>query len=141
MQAIAGEEWPKLRIALLDRLRQIARSHPDDAVDIFLHERSIDDAIAAIGGNGSDEATERVVEAAVETRPRWAIGTARQRAEAIMNASQSSRYHHAERWLLHAREAYRALGRLDEWNAYLQELLGKHRRKPRLRSILEALTE
>lgn len=37
------------------------------------------------------------------------------------------------------RDAYRAAGREDEWQAYHKELLDKHQRKYKLRPMLEQL--
>src|SRR5205823_2552301 len=48
LPAVAGEAWPRLRLEVLDRLRALKLSTREPAIDIFLHEGLIDDAIAAL---------------------------------------------------------------------------------------------
>ena len=49
MQELDPVGWPARRADLLEHLRQLPRSyHPVGAVEIFLHEGPIDDAIAAV---------------------------------------------------------------------------------------------
>ena len=108
-------------------------------MEIFLHEGLIDDAIAAVAHGATHTVVEQVVDAAVSTRPDWAIKTARGQAEPIMNEGKSQYYGAAARWLARARDAYRAAGREAEWRAFHQELLALHARKYRLMPLLRAL--
>ena len=113
--------------------------YPQGPVDIFLHEGLIDDAIAALQPYASHTLVEQVVDAALETRPDWVIQACRQQAEPIMNEGRAQLYHAAARWLAKARTAYRAMGREEEWQTYLSELLTRHGRKYKLVPMLQAL--
>ena len=135
---LAGERWPQLRAELLDLLRQGSYSSGAQ-VEIFLHEGLIDDAIAAAEENGYYRLVERVVDAAVESRPEWVIRTCQREAEAIIEEGRSQHYHRAVRWLEKARAAYRVAGREEEWWAYLEELTRRHQRKYKLMGMLESL--
>lgn len=138
-QELAGARWPTLRDDLLDHVRRARGYYPEGAVEVFLHEGLIDDAIALADGSYSYGLIERVAEAAISARPDWVIQTSRKQAEAIMDAGKSNHYPTAARWLTHARAAYRVAGREPEWQAYLSELLARHARKytlvPRLREL------
>ena len=139
IQNLAGDRWPELRARLLDHLRQTPSHYPQAQVEIFLHEGLVDDAIAAVGKTTSYHLVEPVVDAAIESRPDWAIRACRQQAEPIMNQGKAQHYRHAVRWLEKARAAYRAAGREAEWQTYLEELIRRHRRKYKLVPMLEAL--
>ena len=56
-----------------------------------------------------------------------------------MNGGKAEYYGSAANWLAKARTAYRALGREEEWKAYLNELLSRHGRKYKLVPMLKAL--
>jgi len=136
VQELAGEGWPALRADLLDHLRQ--RPYGSSAaVDIWLYEGLLDDAIAAVDQGVSYADLERVMDAVVAHRPDWVIQAARRQAERIMNAGQAKYYHHAVGWLERARAAYRAAGHEDEWQAYLCDIRTQHGRKYKLMGMLE----
>ena len=77
------------------------------------------------------------VDAAIESRPDWVIETCR--AEEIMDSGGSKYYEEAMGWLAKARDAYLSDGRIEEWQAYFDELIDLHRRKYKLRPMLEDL--
>jgi uncharacterized Zn finger protein len=132
--------WSDRRETLLDYLRGLLPSHyPRGPVDIFLHEGLIDDAIAAVDHDAAYTLVQRVAGAAVASRPDWVINAARRQAEGLMDAGKSKYYHAAARWLTQARDAYRATGREQEWQTYLQELLARHSRKRSLAPLLQSL--
>jgi uncharacterized Zn finger protein len=139
VQELAGERWPALRTELLAHLRQSRSYVPEGAVEVFLHEGLVEDAMRAVEQGASYALLERVVEAAIPSHADWAIQICRQQAEPIMQQGQSQHYHHAARWLEKARAAYRTAGRETEWQAYLAELLTRYRRKYSLIPRLEAL--
>lgn len=56
-----------------------------------------------------------------------------------MNEGRSSHYDGAVTWLPKARNAHLAARREKEWRAYLEELIARHRRKYKLRPMLEDL--
>ncbi len=56
-----------------------------------------------------------------------------------MDDNGSGHYTEAARWLEKAALGYEAAGREDDWVALHAELIEKHRRKYKLRPLLEAL--
>src|SRR6266566_6094526 len=138
---IAGEQWPERRTELLDVARNAKSSYPQGQINVFLREGLIDDAIAALEPYASHTLVEQVVNAALEAQVRleWIIETCRKQAEPIMNGGKAEYYSSAANWLAKARTAYRALGREEEWKAYLNELLSRHGRKYKLVPMLKAL--
>jgi uncharacterized Zn finger protein len=136
-QDLAGERWDAIKPALLAQLRQ---SHSAEAkVDIFLHEQQIDDAIAAVKDSYDYGLLERVMDAAIATRPDWVIEAASAQAERIMDAGDAQHYNHAVGWLRRAREAYRAAGRQTDWQGYLGAIKTKHGRKYKLMGLIQGL--
>lgn len=137
---LAGEDWPEHRARLLDHLRRRSGSYyPAGHVEVFLHEGMVPDAIAAVEESPVAALIERVAEAAVESHPDWVIGACRRRAEEIMDEGRSRHYSEAVAWLARARSAYRAAGREGEWRRYLEKLIARHKRKYKLRPMLESL--
>ena len=139
VERIAGTEWPAIKRDLLKTLA--ARDNTSGKIDIYLHEGLAAEAIKVVDSHpylGFDE-LRRVVDAAGESNPDWAIRQARKQAESIMDRGQSKYYHHAVDWLKKARQAYLAANRADEWRSYLEELIRTHARKTSLRPQLEAL--
>jgi len=139
VEALAGARWAQLRDELLDHLRRTGVPREDAQVEIFLHEGLIDDAVAVVEKHPSYGLVEPVVDAAMESRPDWAISACRGQAEPIMDEGRSRQYHHAARWLEKARAAYKAAGREAEWIEYLESLIARHKRKYSLVPLLEAL--
>jgi len=138
VKELAADRWEEIRAKLLEHLSQI--SYPiEGKVEIFLHEGLIDDAIATVGGSYDYDLIEKVVNAAIPTRPEWAIQTSRKQAEAIMNAGKAKYYNRAIQWLEKARSAYIAAGREAEWQKYIESLLQRHARKYKLVPMLERL--
>ena len=80
-----------------------------------------------------------MVDAALATRPNWVIEACRRQAEPIMDGGKSQYYEAAAAWLARARSAHRIAGREGEWSPYLEAQIERHRRKYKLRPLLEAL--
>jgi uncharacterized Zn finger protein len=120
-------------------MADLALGMGETAVEIFLHEGLVEDAMRAVERGASYTILERVVDAAIPSHADWAIQICRQQAEPIMQQGQSQHYHHAARWLEKARAAYRTAGHETEWQTYLAELLTRYRRKYSLLPRLEAL--
>lgn len=140
-RAPAGVAWDEVRRDLLDHLRGAGPSH--HRVAILLDEGLIDEAVAD-AGEGMDHRTPgdvllRLAQAAQARHPDWVIRLARRRAEPIMEQGQAERYGEAAEWLRHAALAHEAAGRIDEWSALIEGLIERHRRKYKLRPMLEAL--
>jgi uncharacterized Zn finger protein len=142
VRELAGDEWPRRRERILHQLRgSQSYLHASGKLDIFLHEGLIDDAIAMADRDGGHALAERVVEAALTSRPAWAARASRHQAERIMNPGKAEYYHEAARWLAQARQAHHNAGTEDEWRSYLNGLLQQHHRKYKLRPLLEALRD
>jgi uncharacterized Zn finger protein len=69
----------------------------------------------------------------------WVIRYTVARASSIMDDNRSGQYAEAARWLEMAALGYEATGRDDDWAVLLAGLIEKHRRKYKLRPLLEAL--
>ena len=82
---------------------------------------------------------ERVMDAAIATRPDWVIKAAAAQAERIMNAGKAQQYDYAVNWLRRARDAYRQAGRIDDWREYLKSIRTEHGRKYKLMGLLEKI--
>jgi uncharacterized Zn finger protein len=137
---IAGEQWPERREVLLNYLHHTKSLSKDGQVEVFLHEGLIDDAIAVADSSTDYKLRERVVAAALTSRPDWAIQACQRQAEYIINKGQTKYYDRAVNWLEKARTTYRALGREEEWQTYLNGLLSLHWRKSTLVPMLKALS-
>lgn len=136
---LAGEGRLDLRQALLEDLRGRAGFGSREIIEVFLHEGFIDDAIKVLSPYTYYDTVRLVVDAALESRPDWAIQACRKQAEPIMDGGKAAHYHHAAEWLAKARLAYRVAGKEAEWRQYLQALLETHARKYKLVPMLRAL--
>jgi uncharacterized Zn finger protein len=137
----AGHTWDAIR---KDLLAHLARApHAYDRTRIYLSECLIDEAVRAVGdqfGDGAhDETLMRLAGAAHTSHPDWVIRLAMAQAASIMDANRAAHYALAAQWLEKAALAYEALGREDEWRACLDGLIDRHRRKYKLRPLLEGL--
>jgi uncharacterized Zn finger protein len=136
---LAGEQWETRKTALLEYARTAQTYETQGKVDVFLHEGLIDDAIAAVEPYASHTMVGQVVDVAIKERPEWAIQACKKQAESIMDRGKAPYYHAAANWLAKAHQAYRVLGREEEWLAYFNELLKIHGRKYTLVPLLKAI--
>ncbi|HEV2132607.1 MAG TPA: SWIM zinc finger family protein, partial [Longimicrobiaceae bacterium] len=136
---LAGDRWSALREELLKRLRGKRGWAAAGAVEVFLHEALIDDALDTVQGSWDYALIARVADAAAELRPERVIPICRKQAEDIVDRGKAGLYHKAAEWLRRARTAYLAAGREEEWSSYLEELIATHQRKYKLRPLLEEL--
>jgi uncharacterized Zn finger protein len=122
-------------------MRRTRAFFPLGPIQIFLHEGLIDDAIALVDRDtyASAHLIEPVADAAIHSHPDWVIAASRRQAEPIMDRGKADKYGVAIQWLTKAREAHRAAGRQDDWNAYLDSLLTEHGRKYKLVPMLKTL--
>lgn len=132
-----------MRATLLMRLMDAPYAH--DRIDILLDENRINDAMASVDRKDErfhsphDTALVRLAEAACALHPDWTIRFACRMASPIMSEGRSSHYDLAVRWLEVAARAHAAAGTADEWRDRLEALIQTHRRKHKLRTLLEAL--
>jgi uncharacterized Zn finger protein len=139
VKTLAGDTWQTVQPKLLKHLRTMDNwSHAEAKVQIFLHEGSIDDAIATVNdGYGRGNLIQLVMDAAIAHRPEWVIAKAIRPAEDIMNRGKAESYQEAVNWLTRAREAYIRSGRQAEWQVYLAQLIATHGRKRKLMGLIE----
>jgi uncharacterized Zn finger protein len=141
VKAQAGKSWKDLSPDLLDHLT--AAAHAPDRVEILLHEGLIAEAVRSVGEakgyETSDAVLLQLMDVASASHPDWVIRLAEHRASQIMDSGAAGSYDLATQWLQRAAAAYDAAGRIDEWTARIEALIGKHRRKYKLRPLLEAL--
>jgi uncharacterized Zn finger protein len=141
VQKLAGEGWPELHEALLDYVRGAPGHNHAGRVDVLLHEGLTDDALDVVQDSWDYSLIGRVVDAALQSHPERVIPICRAQADSIMDRGQASAYDQAVRWLQRAQVAYQAAGRAPEWREYLTDLLARHRKKYKLRPMLEALRD
>ena len=141
VQIWAGADSDAIRKTLLAHLA--GAPHAYDRIRIYLYEGLIDEAVRSVGdrfGHGAhDEALMRLAGAAHASHPEWVIRLAMQQATSIMDANQAGYYVLAAQWLEKAALAHEVLGREDDWRACLEELIDRHRRKYKLRPLLQDL--
>jgi uncharacterized Zn finger protein len=141
VQVWAGDAWGTVRKGLLAHLARAP--HAYDRTRIYLSEGLIDDAVRSVGnrfGYGvHDETLMRLAAAAHTSHPDWVIRLAMGQAASIMDANRADHYALAAQWLEKTALAYEALGKEDDWIACLDELINRHRRKYKLRPLLEGL--
>jgi uncharacterized Zn finger protein len=137
----AGNQWDKMRrdvLALLARAR-----HASDRTEIYLSEGLINEAIRSVDGRFEygtyDDTLMRLAEAAHASHSDWVIKLAMTHATRIMEANDAGNYALAARWLEKAALAHEAAGREDAWMACLDDLIERHRRKYKLRPLLQEL--
>ncbi|MCL6510835.1 MAG: SWIM zinc finger family protein [Anaerolineae bacterium] len=136
VQRLAGDRWPEVRERLLKHLKSVGG---DQAVAIYLHERMLPQAMAAVERNSYSHYLDQVVEAASADYPDWSVRQCQKQAERIMNAGDAGHYDDAVNWLRRAKEIYLQHQRADEWTAYLDDVLKKHARKYKLVPMLHKL--
>lgn len=139
--AIAEEQWTERQTALLEYTRSKKSFSLQGQVDVFLHEKLIGEAIASLEPYASHTLIEQVVDAALQSRSHfeWVIQASHKQAEPIIEGGKAEYYHAAAKWLAKARTAYQALGRKEERQTYLSDLLSRHGRKYKLVPLLKAL--
>lgn len=136
-----ASKWQKVKASLLAHLG--SAPHASDRTLIYLEEGLIDRAVQSAGRAGdfsSDTDTLlRLMDAAAASHSDWVIEFALAKASAIMDANRASHYREVATWLTKAALAFEATGREDEWLALLDRLIDRHRRKYKLKPLLEAL--
>ncbi len=137
----AGKTWASVRTALLKELNEAP--YASDRVAILLDEGLLDEAVQAAGQDGGragdTETLMRLALKAATSHPDWVIHVCRRRADLIMNEGRASHYADAALWLESAAKAYSASGREANWQVLIEGLIETHKRKHKLRPLLERL--
>lgn len=138
IKRLAGTAWGRLRPEVLATLR---RSHDKQVLaEVFLLEEEWDDAIkVAEGRDVWYPVVETVVDGVAQHRPEWVVKISLKHAERLMPEAKSKNYPIAAAWLKRAKQAYKLLGKSDEWKRYLGEIKEKYKRRPALQNQLARL--
>ncbi len=139
---LSGTRWPEFRQRLLIFLA--AAQYAPDRIEIFLGEGMIDEAVQSVDVetmlfDPANEVLLRLAAAAHASHPDWVIDVCERMAADVMNAGRSGSYEQAVQWLEKAALAYDAAGRFEDWVTKIDALIEKHRRKHKLRPLLEAI--
>lgn len=138
----AGSSWVEVREELLVTLRRAQDA--SERTEIYLSEGLIDEAVNSVDDDdfkfgGHDEILMRLAEAAHASHSDWVVKLAMTHATGIMEGNRAGDYALAARWLEKAALAHEAAGREDAWMACLDDLIERHRRKHKLRPLLQEL--
>jgi uncharacterized Zn finger protein len=138
----AGSAWEEVRGEVLKVLRG-AEDVPD-RTEIYLAEGLVDEAVRSVEDDdfrfgAHDETLMRLADAAHASHSDWVIKFAMTQATGIIEGNHAGDYALAAQWLEKAALAHEAAGREDAWMACLDELIERHRRKHKLRPLLQEL--
>jgi uncharacterized Zn finger protein len=92
IESLAGEDWPDLKLDLLDYLREFSGGRSTEAkIDIFLHENLVRDAIKVVSDNSyvQSHLIWRIMDAAATVDPNWLIDHVRPAAEKILDEKRA----------------------------------------------------
>lgn len=135
---LAESGWKRLRPKVMAKLR---RSYDKQVLaEVYLLEEEWDEAIkVAEGRDVWYPVVETVADGVVHHRPEWVVKISLKHAERLMSEVKSKNYPIAADWLKRAKQAYKLLGKADEWKRYLEETKEKYKRRPALQSQLARL--
>ncbi len=138
IQRLAGPGWGHLRPEVMATLR---KSHDRQVLaEVFLLEEEWDEAIKVAEGRDVWYAiVETVADGVMPHRPEWVVKISLKHAERLMSEPKSKNYPIAATWLKRAKQAYKLLGKTDEWQKYLRETKEKYKRRPALQNQLARL--
>lgn len=138
IKRLAGTAWGRLRLEVMATLR---RSHDKQVLaEVLLLEEEWDDAIkVAEGRDVWYSIVETVTDGVMAHRPEWVVKISLRHAERLMSEAKSKNYPIAAAWLKRAKQAYKLLGKTDEWKMYLGEIKEKYKRRPALQNQLARL--
>ncbi|MEO8357987.1 MAG: SWIM zinc finger family protein [Chloroflexota bacterium] len=138
IKRLAGTAWGRLRPEVMATLR---RSHDKQVLaEVLLLEEEWDDSIkVAEGRDVWYPIVETVADGVAQHRPEWVVKISLRHAERLMSEAKSKNYPIAAAWLKRAKQAYKLLGKSDEWKMYLGEIKEKYKRRPALQNQLARL--
>ncbi len=138
IKRLAGTGWGRLRPEVMAKLR---KSHDKQVLaEVYLLEEEWENAIkVAEGRDVWYTVAEIVADGVMQHRPEWVVQISLKHAERLMSEVKSKNYPIAATWLKRAKQAYKLLGKTDEWKKYLEETKEKYKRRPALQSQLARL--
>lgn len=138
IKRLAGSGWGRLRREVMSKLR---RSYDKQVLaEVLLLEEEWDEAIkVAEVRDVWYPVVETVADGVMPHRPEWVAQVSLKHAERLMAEVKSKNYPIAAAWLKRAKQAYKLLGKTDEWKKYLGETKEKYKRRPALQNQLAQL--
>src|SRR5271157_12720 len=138
IKRLAGSDWGSLRQEVMAKLR---KSYEKQVLaEVLLLEEEWDEAIkVAEERDGRYSVVEIVSDSVLPHRPDWVATVSLRHAERLMAEVKSKNYPIAAAWLKRAKQAYKLLGKTDEWSKYLEETREKYKRRPALQNQLARL--
>jgi hypothetical protein len=138
IKRLAESGWGRLRPEVMAKLR---KSYDKQVLaEVLLLEKEWDEAIkVAEGREVWYPIIERVADCVMPHRPEWVVQVSLKHAERLMTEVKSKNYPIAAAWLKRAKQAYRLLGKTNEWKKYLGETKEKYKRRPALQNQLARL--
>ena len=138
IKRLAESGWERLRPEVMAKL---CRSYDQQVLaEVLLFEEEWDAAIkVAEGREVWYPIVETVADGVMPHRPEWVLQISLKHAERLMAEPKSKNYPIAAAWLKRAKQAYKLLGKTDEWKKYLGETKEKYKRRPALQNQLARL--
>ncbi|HUG34740.1 MAG TPA: SWIM zinc finger family protein [Anaerolineales bacterium] len=138
IKRLAGPDWRHLRPEVMAKLR---KSYDKQVLaEVLLLEEEWDEAIkVAEGRDVWYPIVETVADGIMPHRPEWVVQTSLKHAERLMSEVKSKNYPIAAAWLKRAKQAYKLLGKTNEWKKYLGKTKEKYKRRPALQNQLARL--
>lgn len=138
IKRLAESGWKRLRPDVMTKLR---KSYDKQVLaEVFLLEEEWDEAIkVAEGREVWYPVVETVADGVIRHRPEWVVKISLKHAERLMTEVKSKNYPIAAAWLKRAKQAYKLLGKMDEWESYLAKTKEKYKRRPALQGQLARL--
>jgi len=138
IKRLAEPGWKRLRPEIMAKLRKSYNKQV--LAEVYLLEEEWDEAIkVAEGRDVWYPVVEIVADGVMSHRPEWVTQVSLKHAERLMSEVKSKNYPIAAAWLKRAKQAYKLLGKTDEWKDYLEETRGKYKRRPALQNQLARL--
>ena len=138
IRRLAEEGWGRLRSEVMAKLR---KSYDKQVLaEVLLLEKEWDEAIkVAEVRDVWYPIIETVADGVMSHRPEWVVQISLKQAARLMTEVKSKNYPIAAAWLKRAKQAYKLLGKTDEWKKYLGETKEKYKRRPALQNQLARL--
>jgi uncharacterized Zn finger protein len=137
LQLTPSDQINEVKKELIDYLIKHKNNVSNDGmVNIFLHEKLIDQAMEIFSKQDTyyinESAVKKVMHAAISYKPAWVINYADKLAMAIIKSGKASCYSNAINWLSFVRDTYKANGQDSEWITYLNNIKAQHKTKRKL---------
>jgi uncharacterized Zn finger protein len=138
IKRLAGSGWERLRPEVMTTLR---KSYDKGVLaEVYLLEEEWDEAIKVAEGRDIwYTVVEMVADGVMQHRPEWVVKISLKHADRLMSEAKSKNYPIAAAWLARAKQAYKLLGKTDEWKKHLGKIKDEYKRRPALQSQLARL--